>query len=79
MAHIVNFSQSRRTAGHPDFYDDPIPLTQVKVRLNLPLKNVRARAVEDGSTLEIKRTPGGGVEVVVPRVPIHEIVCFELS
>lgn len=79
MVHIVNFSQSRRTAGHPDFYDDPIPLTQVKVRLNLPFKNVGARAVETGSTLEIKRTPSGGVEVTVPRVPIHEIVCFELS
>jgi hypothetical protein len=79
LVHIVNFSESRRTAKHPDFYDDPIPLTQVRVRVNLPLKNVKARAIEAGIPLEITRTAAGGVEVVVPRVPIHEIVAFGAS
>jgi hypothetical protein len=76
LVHIVNYSQSRRTVKHADFYDEPIPLTQVKVRLNLPLRNVRVRAVEAGVPLEAKQV-SGGVEVVAPRVPIHEILSFE--
>ena len=38
LVHIVNFSALRRTPNHPDFYEEPIPLTNVKVRLNLPVK-----------------------------------------
>jgi hypothetical protein len=77
LVHIVNFSPLRRTPPHPEFYEDPIPLTNISVRLNLPLENVAASAVIAGKRLEARRSARGGMEVTVPRVDIHEIVCFE--
>jgi len=74
LVHIVNFSPLRQTPRHPAFLEDPIALTDVTVRLNLPLKAATARAVVAGVTLPIRR----GLEVTVPRIPVHEIVCFEM-
>jgi hypothetical protein len=78
LVHVVNFSPLRSTPRHPEFYEDPIPLTNVTVRLNLPLAASIARAVVAGVDLPVRRAPaGGGVEVVVPRVLIHEVISFE--
>jgi hypothetical protein len=79
LVHIVNFSPVRRTPGHPDFYEDPIPLTNVKVRVNLPLEITTARAVVAGADLPARRAAGGGVEVLVPRVVINEVISLEAS
>ena len=79
MVHIVNFSAVRRTPKHTDFHDDPIPLTDVTVRVNLPLKVSGARALYAGKDLPVRRTAGGGVEFLVPRVVIHEVVSLELA
>jgi Hypothetical glycosyl hydrolase 6/Beta-galactosidase trimerisation domain len=79
LVHIVNFSPVRRTPRHTDFYEDPVPLTNVTVRLNLPLEASTARAVVAGADLPARRVAGGGVEVLVPRVPIHEVINFEAS
>ncbi len=76
LVHIVNFSAVRRSPKHPDFYEDPIPLSDVRVRLNLPVKVGSARAVVSNVSLPA-RAAAGGVEVTVPRIPIHEIVVFE--
>jgi hypothetical protein len=78
MVHIVNFSPVRRTPKHTDFHDDPIPLTDVTVRVNLPLKASTARVLYAGKDLPVRRAAGGGVEFLVPRVEIHEVVCLEL-
>ena len=77
--HIVNYSSVRRTPKHTDFYEDPVPLSNVKVRVNLPLRAPKARALYAGQELPVHRHSGGGVEVLVPRVDVHEVVCFELS
>ncbi|MCW5983340.1 MAG: beta-galactosidase trimerization domain-containing protein [Bryobacteraceae bacterium] len=77
LVHVVNFSPVRSTPKHPVFYEDPIPLMDVIVRLNLPLNNVRARAVLGGYDLKPRLSSGGGIEVALPRVAIHEIVAFE--
>ncbi len=79
MVHIVNYSPVRKTPKHTDFYDDPVPLSNVTVRLNLPLRVSTAKALYAGQELPVRRSARGGVEVVVPRVNIHEVVCFELS
>jgi hypothetical protein len=79
MVHIVNFSPVRRTPKHTDFHDDPIPLTNVTVRVNLPLKVSTATALYAGQDLPVHRVPGGGVEFLVPRVGIHEAVSLALS
>jgi len=79
MVHIVNFSSVRRTPKHTEFHDDPIPLNNVTVRVNLPLKVSTAKALYAGRNLPVRRDGAGGVEVLVPQVDIHEVVCFELS
>ena len=79
MVHIVNYSPVRRTPKHTDFHDDPAPLDNVTVRVNLPLRVSTAKALYAGLELRVRPDSGGGVEVVVPRVDIHEVVCFELS
>jgi hypothetical protein len=80
MLHIVNYSPVRKTPKHTDFYDDPVPLSNVTVRLNLPLNVSTAKALYAGRTLPVRRgAGGGGVDVLVPRVDVHEVVCFELS
>jgi hypothetical protein len=79
MVHLVNYSPVRKTPKHTDFYDDPVPLTNVTVRLNLPLKASTAKALYAGQKLPVRHSSGGGVEVLVPRVEVHEVVCFEVS
>jgi hypothetical protein len=37
LVHLVNYSPVRQTPKHTDFYEDPVPLTNVTVRVNLPL------------------------------------------
>jgi hypothetical protein len=77
LIHIVNYSPLRHTRKHTDFCEDPTPLTNVAVRLNLPLKVANVRAVVAGEDLAVHRAQGGGVELIVPRVAIHEILSFE--
>ena len=77
MLHIVNYSPVRKTPKHTDFYDDPIPLSNVTIRVNLPLRVSAAKALCACQELPVRRDPAGGVEVLVPRVDIHEVVCFE--
>ena len=79
LVHIVNFSPLRHTPSHPDYYKDPIALTDVTIRVNRPLHGARARAVVAGATLPIRTTQAGGVELTVPRVPIHEVVMLEVA
>jgi len=53
-----------------------VPLYNVKVKLNIPLKNVKAKTAISGVTLPVTITDNG-VEVIVPKIGINEIVCFE--
>jgi hypothetical protein len=79
MIHIVNFSPLRHTPSHPDYYEDPIALTGITVRLNLPVRCSNARAVVAGNALQPRSAPGGGVEVTVARVPVHEVIVLEVD
>jgi hypothetical protein len=38
-----------------------------------------AKALYADKKLPVRRDKNGGLEVLVPRVDIHELVCFELS
>jgi hypothetical protein len=51
----------------------------VTVRVNLPLKVSAAKALYAGKDLPVRRATGGGVEFLVPRVDIHEVVSLELA
>ena len=57
MVHIVNYSPVRRTPKHTDFHDDPIPLTNLTVRINLPLRVSTATALYAGQELPVRRVP----------------------
>jgi hypothetical protein len=69
----------RHTPNHPDYYEDPIALTDVTIRLNLPIRCSSARAVVAGNALQARSATGGGIEVIVARVPIHEVVVLEVA
>ena len=79
LIHIVNFSALRRTPQHPDFYEDPIPLTDITVRLHLPVSRVQARALVSGAPVQARKAAAGGWEVTLPRIPVSEIVAFEVG
>jgi len=67
MVHVVNYSPIRKPPKHADFYDDPVPLSNVTIRVNLPLRVSQARALYAGQELRVRRDASGGVEVLVPR------------
>jgi hypothetical protein len=74
LVHVVNWSPSRGTPKHPTFHEEPVPLHDVTVTLNLPVKT--ARLAVAGTRVAVKAV-GGGAQVVVPRLAVHEIVVFE--
>jgi hypothetical protein len=76
LVHIVNWSANRGTPRHPVFYEEPIPLTGVTVTLRRPVKSGTVRAAAAGVDLPARRV-AGGVEVTVPRVPLHEVLIYE--
>ena len=59
--------------------EDLSALAGTTVRINLPLAVSTARAHTAGKDLPVRRAEGGGVEVLVPRVEIHEMLSLELS
>ncbi|MFN8570780.1 MAG: alpha-amylase family protein [Gemmatimonadaceae bacterium] len=78
LVHVINFSPMRTTPDHPQFCEDPIALTDVRVRLRVPGRVTVARAVMAGRALQPRSTPDG-VEFTLDRVPIHELVSLELA
>lgn len=78
MVHIINWSPVRKSPAHPEFHEDPIALTDVRLQLNIPLKNFTAKGIINGNKLNTKSI-ANGVEVVIPRIPVNEIVTFELG
>jgi hypothetical protein len=76
LVHIVNWSANRGTPKHPEFYEEPIPLSNIDVCLRVSMNVKAARTAIGNQKLKVKRN-GSGVQVTVPRVDIHEIVCFE--
>lgn len=78
MVHIINWSATRKTPPHPDMYDDPIELTNISLRINIPLSDFSVKTAISGINLQPKAV-NDGIEVIIPRILIHEIVCFELN
>lgn len=77
LVHVINWSPVRQSPRHPTFYEDPIPLTDVTVRANLPFAATEAHAVAADVDLTIHRNDDGSVKVTLARVPISEMICFE--
>jgi uroporphyrinogen decarboxylase len=77
LVHVVNWSANRKAPPHSEVFESPVPLHDVRVRLSLPLCASAARAVVADVDLPV-RAAGGGIEFVIPRVPIHEVVALEV-
>ena len=78
LIHLINWSSTRKAPPHPEMYEDPIPLTNVKIRLNLPLKFGTVRSAISGEKLR-SRHDQRGIEVPIPRIEINEVVTIEVS
>lgn len=78
MVHIVNWSPVRRSKEHPEVHEDPVALTDIRLKLNIPLKGVTVSTVVGRDKLR-HQTVNNGIEVTVPRVLLHEVVSFELN
>lgn len=76
LVHVVNWSANRGTPRHPVFHEEPITLTGVTIRLNLPVSSLRVRAAVSGVDLTASRD-GGAAVVAVPPVKVHEVLVFE--
>jgi hypothetical protein len=76
MVHVINWSSTRKTPQHPEVHEDPVALTAIRIKLNIPLPDVTVKTVLSDTILKHKKT-GNGIEVTIPRILIHEIVCFE--
>ncbi len=78
MVHLINWSPVRKTPGHPEMHEDVVPLTDVHVKLNIPFRNVLITTVASREKLK-HRMVDQYIEVTVPKISSHEIICFERS
>lgn len=76
MVHLVNWSPSRKSPVHPEVHEDPVPLTDVWLRLNIPLQGVVAKALTSGQELALEDS-GNGMEVIIPHIEVSEVIVFE--
>lgn len=65
--HLVNFSPNRRSPEHPEYYESPIPLYNVRVDLRLPAMIARAYYAPRGESLTVT-AQGDSVSVILPCV-----------
>ena len=78
LVHVINWSPSRKTPLYNEVHEDPVALTNIRIKLNIPLKINKAKAVISGEELPVKAS-GNGLEVLIPRILVHEVISFELN
>ncbi len=78
LVHIINWSSTRKTRLHDEVHEDPIALTDIRIKLNIPNKNITVKTVISDEKLD-HQFINSGIEVIVKRIPLHEIICFEVN
>jgi hypothetical protein len=76
MVHIVNFSPNLRTPEHVEYYEDPIPLHDVRIDLAINAQISRAYTASDGVTVPLERSQRG-VRVEVPKIDVSTVIVLE--
>jgi len=76
LVHIINWSSTRKTPQHPEVHEDPVPLSDIRIKLNIPLNNVTVKTVFSEEKL-IHRRVSSGIEVTVPKIAVNEILSFD--
>lgn len=77
IVHVINWSPVRKTPPHPDFYDDPVPLRDIWIKLNIGVRPSSVRSLVSGIKHKWHYSEGA-VEVTIPRIEINEMICFEI-
>jgi hypothetical protein len=78
LVHIVNFSSSRRSPHHLEYYEDAVPLHDVGITLSIRDNVTKVYQVTNQLPLEVEHT-SDGCSVVVTRVGRSEILVFEAA
>lgn len=76
LVHIINFSPNPRTPEHVEYYEDPIPLHDVRIDLALEVPIAQAYTVPGQVTVPLERMPWG-VRISVHRIDVSAIVVLE--
>ncbi|MEI6277678.1 MAG: beta-galactosidase trimerization domain-containing protein, partial [Prolixibacteraceae bacterium] len=75
IVHIINWSVNRKTPSHPEVHEDPVALTDIWVKLSVPISNVAVSTVVAGEKLK-HQLINSGIRVTIPKIEISEMVCF---
>ena len=76
IVHLVNYSPQRRSTGHVEVLDSPVPLHDISVRLYRPGGANRAFNARTKADLPLT-IEGDHVSVIIPRVDAHALIVFE--
>lgn len=76
VVHVVNYHSQRNASGRVESLGEPIPLHDVSLRIRRRTSTSAVRAVFAGTEL-VHHIDGDYLDVVVPRVEVHEIVVIE--
>lgn len=75
IVHVVNYSPLRGQRGTTERLEDPIPLREVQVHLDVETPIREAIEVRSGRTLPVSRRDGGW-QVTVPEVRVAATIAF---
>lgn len=76
LVHIINFSPNPRTPEHVEYYEDPIPLHDVRIDLALDVPIAQAYTVPGQVAVPFERMTWG-VRISVPRIDVSAVVVLE--
>lgn len=78
LVHIVNFGPTRRSPHHLEYYEDLVPLHDIRVNLTTGEQIGKVYQASDQTPLAMRQT-SDQCEVVVPRVDRSEVLVFECA
>jgi len=78
LVHVVNFSPGRRTPAHCEYLEDPVPLRDVVVALNVNQTLSGAFEAPSGTRLPMTRFDQGW-QVTIPEIRHGAVVVFEVD
>ncbi len=76
LIHIINLSPNLRAPAHVEFYEDPIPLHDVRVDLAIDAPIARAYTAPDGVPISLE-VGQHGWRIVVPEVEVSTVIVLE--
>jgi hypothetical protein len=86
VVHVVNGASGRRWGSRFERFEDPVPLVDVRITLDLPDQLGRAqigRAWQAGSGAEIAlrhlAAPDGRIEIELPRIDTDGVIVLETA